>query len=106
MWSLACVCAEMYLGLPLFPGVSQHNQLTRIVEMFGLPPEYLLAGKHGTKYFTTLNSGINASAVSSQLISQPQQQVYSSSTVLNHEKSAVIQTPPDNNYYNIIFNFQ
>jgi dual specificity protein kinase YAK1 len=31
IWSLGCVCAEMYLGLPLFPGASQHNQLTRII---------------------------------------------------------------------------
>ena len=51
MWSLACVCAEMFLGLPLFPGVSQHNQLFRIVEMLGLPPDFLIEGKNGRKYF-------------------------------------------------------
>ena len=55
MWSLACVCAEMFLGLPLFPGVSQHNQLSRIVEMFGVPPDFLIEAKNGLKYFT-LNS--------------------------------------------------
>ena len=54
MWSLACVCAEMFLGLPLFPGVSQHNQLTRIVEMFGTPPDALIEGKNGGKYFTKI----------------------------------------------------
>ena len=52
MWSLACVCAEMYLGLPLFPGVSQHNQLTRIIEMMGYPPDSLIEGKNGSKYFS------------------------------------------------------
>ena len=52
MWSLACVCAEMYLGLPLFPGVSQHNQLSRITEMLGMPPDFLIEGKKGLKYFT------------------------------------------------------
>jgi serine/threonine protein kinase len=56
MWSLACVCSEMYLGLPLFPGVSQHNQLTRIVEMFGPPPDSLIEGRNGGKYFTKLSS--------------------------------------------------
>ena len=55
MWSLACVCAEMYLGLPLFPGVSQHNQLTRIVEMMGNPPDALIEGKNGAKYFTRVS---------------------------------------------------
>mmetsp|Transcript_24520 Transcript_24520/g.36071 ORF Transcript_24520/g.36071 Transcript_24520/m.36071 type:complete len:1122 (-) Transcript_24520:233-3598(-) len=54
MWSLGCVCAEMFLGLPLFPGVSQHNQLTRIVDMLGAIPDYLIQnGKNGTKFFTT-----------------------------------------------------
>lgn len=53
MWSLACVCAEMFLGLPLFPGVSQHNQLFRIVEMLGLPPDFLIEGKNGRKYFAS-----------------------------------------------------
>jgi hypothetical protein len=54
MWSLACVCAEMYLGLPLFPGVSQHNQLSRIVEMFGNPPDFMIECKNGSKYFTPI----------------------------------------------------
>ena len=56
MWSLACVCSEMYLGLPLFPGVSQHNQLTRIIEMMGNPPDALVEGKNGLKYFTRVTS--------------------------------------------------
>ncbi len=56
MWSLACVCAEMYLGLPLFPGVSQHNQLSRIVEMLGQPPDSLIEGKNGAKYFAKVGN--------------------------------------------------
>jgi dual specificity protein kinase YAK1 len=28
MWSLGCICVEMFLGLPIFPGVSDHNQVT------------------------------------------------------------------------------
>ncbi len=56
MWSLGCigqftstlsnfaralnavclfVAAELFLGLPIFPGVSQHNQLSRIIAMRG-----------------------------------------------------------------------
>lgn len=51
VWSLACVSVEMYLGLPLFPGVSQHNQLSRICSMMGTPPDVFLEGKNGGKYF-------------------------------------------------------
>ena len=62
MWSLACVCAEMFLGLPLFPGVSQHNQLSRIVEMLGQPPDYMIEGKNGLKYFSKISHPNGSSA--------------------------------------------
>jgi hypothetical protein len=42
-------------NVPLFPGVSQHNQLSRIVEMLGQPPDSLIEGKNGFKYFTKVN---------------------------------------------------
>jgi len=35
MWSLGCIAVELFLGLPLFPGTSEYNQITRIVEMLG-----------------------------------------------------------------------
>ena len=27
MWSLGCMAAELFLGLPLFPGASEHDLL-------------------------------------------------------------------------------
>ena len=46
MWSLGCMAAELFLGLPLFPGASEHDLLGRIVEMLGQPPaEVLRAAK-------------------------------------------------------------
>lgn len=35
IWSVGCIAAELFLGLPLFPGSSEYNQLSRIVEMLG-----------------------------------------------------------------------
>lgn len=62
MWSFACVCVELYLGLPLFPGVSQHNQLTRIIEMFGQPSDNFIAyGKNCNKYFYKISSKVETS---------------------------------------------
>ena len=56
MWSLGCVAAELFLGLPLFPGASEHDLLTRVVEMMGPPPDSLLYnGKHTKKYFHRLD---------------------------------------------------
>ncbi|KAI9287175.1 kinase-like domain-containing protein [Umbelopsis sp. AD052] len=52
MWSLGCIAAELYLGLPLFPGSSEYNQISRIVEMLGVPPNYMIEmGKNSKNYF-------------------------------------------------------
>jgi hypothetical protein len=52
MWSLGCMAAELFLGLPLFPGASEHDLLARIVEMLGMPPARVLAkAQHTRKYF-------------------------------------------------------
>lgn len=57
MWSLGCICAELCLGLPLFPGVSQYNQLARMIEMLGYPPAHMIEmGKASHKYFKPLIS--------------------------------------------------
>ena len=42
MWSLGCVAAELFLGLPILPGIHEHDQLGRIREMIGDIPEWML----------------------------------------------------------------
>ncbi|KAJ1980407.1 dual specificity protein kinase yak1 [Dimargaris verticillata] len=52
MWSLGCIVAELFIGLPLFPGSSEYNQLSRIVDMLGCPPVAMLeAGMQAGHYF-------------------------------------------------------
>lgn len=52
IWSLGCISIELFLGLPIFPGVSDHNQICRIVEMTGSLPEFMLEnGKDTLKFF-------------------------------------------------------
>ncbi|SAL95100.1 hypothetical protein [Absidia glauca] len=52
MWSLGCIAAELFLGLPLFPGSSEYNQVSRIVDMLGLPPAYMIEmGKTAHQFF-------------------------------------------------------
>jgi dual specificity protein kinase YAK1 len=58
MWSLGCVAAELFLGLPLFPGASEYNLMQRITEALGPPPEALMAqAKHGARFFKRTGSG-------------------------------------------------
>lgn len=53
MWSLGCIAAELFLGLPIFPGASNYDQVQRITSMIGLPPRYMLdVGKETNVYFT------------------------------------------------------
>ncbi|KAL0226465.1 hypothetical protein P9112_013789 [Eukaryota sp. TZLM1-RC] len=55
IWSLGCIAAELFLGLPLFPGVSQYSQLSRIIEMIGIPPDYMLIKAKNTRNFFHLD---------------------------------------------------
>jgi len=58
MWSLGCICAELFLGLPIFPGVNQYNQVYRIVNMIGMPPLSMLQrGKQVNKFFNATRTG-------------------------------------------------
>ncbi|KAJ9068468.1 dual specificity protein kinase yak1 [Entomophthora muscae] len=53
MWSVGCILAELFLGLPLFPGTSEYNQLARIQELLGAPPAFMIEhGKHGSDFYT------------------------------------------------------
>ena len=60
MWSLGCVAAEMFLGLPILPGASEFDLLTRMCETIEPPPDSMLAkARHRHKYFVRVNSTNN-----------------------------------------------
>ena len=52
MWSLGCICAELFLGIPIFPGNSEYDQLYKIFKILGLPSPHLIhKAKNRDKYF-------------------------------------------------------
>ena len=52
MWSLGCVAAELFLGLPILPGAHEHDQLGRISEMISKLPDWMLdQGSKANKFF-------------------------------------------------------
>eukprot|EP01114_Cavostelium_apophysatum_P012643 TRINITY_DN2881_c0_g1_i3.p1 TRINITY_DN2881_c0_g1~~TRINITY_DN2881_c0_g1_i3.p1 ORF type:complete len:952 (-),score=200.28 TRINITY_DN2881_c0_g1_i3:750-3605(-) len=58
LWSLGCISAELFLGLPLFPGSSEYNQLFRITDMLGPIPLHLLnQGTKTNKFYNKSNNG-------------------------------------------------
>ena len=56
MWSLGCVAAELFLGLPLFPAASEFDLLERITETLeGLPRSMLINAKNTSMYYKFIN---------------------------------------------------
>ena len=51
MWSLGCIVAELFLGLPIFPGTSEYNQLCRITDTLGYPPNWMCDMGKNTSQF-------------------------------------------------------
>ncbi|XVE62364.1 hypothetical protein DITRI_Ditri06bG0112400 [Diplodiscus trichospermus] len=61
MWSFGCIVAELFLGLPLFPGASEFDLLRRMIEILGgQPPDYVLKkAKKTSKFFKCIGSIYN-----------------------------------------------
>mmetsp|Transcript_21207 Transcript_21207/g.31603 ORF Transcript_21207/g.31603 Transcript_21207/m.31603 type:complete len:624 (+) Transcript_21207:133-2004(+) len=52
MWSLGCMLVEMHTGKPLFPGRNEQDQMCKLVEILGMPPDWLIeSGKYGKRHF-------------------------------------------------------
>jgi len=52
MWSLGCIAAELFLGIPIFPGANEYNQLFKIIDLLGvIPPELIKTGSRSSRFF-------------------------------------------------------
>ncbi|PLW46971.1 hypothetical protein PCANC_06499 [Puccinia coronata f. sp. avenae] len=89
MWSLGCICVELFLGLPLFPGTSEYNQITRIVEMLGMPPAYMLdMGRQTSQFFDVMEDTFNGS-----------RKVYKLKSLEQYSKEHNIAEQPSKRYF-------
>lgn len=53
MWSLGCIIGELYCGHPLFPAVDENELFEFILEVCGLPPDYMLEEGQKAKQLIT-----------------------------------------------------
>lgn len=52
MWLVGCIVGELFLGLPMFPGTSEYNQIWKIVDMLGMPPRHMIeVGRNSLNFF-------------------------------------------------------
>ncbi|GAN04982.1 kinase-like protein [Mucor ambiguus] len=52
MWSLGCIIAELYTGVPIFPGENEQEQLACIMEVLGVPdPELIQLSERRNLFF-------------------------------------------------------
>lgn len=73
LWSMGCVCAEMMLGRPLFPGESGVDQLVEIIKVLGTPSSDQIRSmnRHYTDFkFPSIKAKTWGSVFQSQTLSE------------------------------------
>lgn len=56
VWSVGCILVEVHVGEPIFHGLDEADQLSKIIEVLGYPPEKMVEKCSKFKKFFTRNS--------------------------------------------------
>ncbi|MCO5610202.1 hypothetical protein L7F22_064438 [Adiantum nelumboides] len=91
MWSLGCVAAELFLGLPLFPAQSQYDLLQRLMKVLdGKPPDFILRYAKNTKKYFKIGRPSNEESVQIGERQQSSYQLLTSDEISLRENEAPV----------------
>ena len=51
MWSLGCILCELFVGIPIFPGSDEMEQINYIMKILGVPPSYFIENSQKNEFF-------------------------------------------------------
>ncbi|KAG7661866.1 YAK1 [[Candida] subhashii] len=99
MWSLGCIVGELFLGLPMFPGTSEYNQIWKIVDMLGMPPKHMIeVGRNSLNFFkkTGTNDGKHTYRIKTY---EEYLQFLETAKADHHSGSSKKKEQPNKNYF-------
>ena len=97
MWSLGCIAAELFLGIPIFPGANEYNQLFKIIELLGMPPaEMITNGSRSYKFFKQATPSSGTAEVDGGSVPAVE---YRLKTMAEYERDAGTPIERDKRYY-------
>uniref|UniRef100_A0A0D6R4L1 Protein kinase domain-containing protein n=1 Tax=Araucaria cunninghamii TaxID=56994 RepID=A0A0D6R4L1_ARACU len=99
MWSFGCIVAELFLGLPLFPGASEYDLIKRMIEILGgQPPDHILrSAKNTSKYFKHVGA---SSRLDENRAAEGQQSAYQFLTEMEYESREMKKPAIAKRYFN------
>lgn len=99
MWSLGCIVGELFLGLPMFPGSLEYNQIFKIVDMLGNPPRHMIeVGRNSLNYFNKIPAADPSAKATYKLKSHEEYLEFVRSSNGREDLSKAEQ--PNKNYFN------
>lgn len=75
IWSTGCILAELFTGVPVFPGENEFEQMKYMIDTLGMPPRAMLQrGSRRSVFFDEeghINSSVRATSTTLDIFSKP-----------------------------------
>ena len=74
-WSIGCILAELFTGVPVFPGENEFEQMKYMIDTLGMPPRTMMQrGSRRSVFFDEdghVNSSVKATSTTLDIFCKP-----------------------------------